>query len=130
MWEIGGQVKHLLLTEIQEVSTWITMSYPTWLVFFDDETNLTDFFFEVYVPFDCKFMVTQSSINETGKEIITEVYQINKDKELRSNQFGVWDPEEGLKGPPQGLYLRRNNLFGQNLRVASLQVSLFSAKRF
>ncbi|CAL1673816.1 unnamed protein product [Lasius platythorax] len=110
------------------VSTWIMMSYPTWLVFFDNETNLEDFFFNVYVPFDCKFMVAQSSINETGKEIITEVYQIHKDKELRSNQFGVWDAERGLEGPSHGLYQRRNDLFGQNLRVASLQdppVSLF-----
>lgn len=67
-------------------------------------------------------MVAQSSINETGKEIITEVYQVHKDKELRSNQFGVWDAKEGLKGPPYGLYLRRNDLFGHNLRVASLEV--------
>ncbi|KAM0730699.1 putative glutamate receptor [Formica fusca] len=109
------------------VSTWITMSYPTWLVFFDNTNNLTDFFFDVYVPFDSKFMVAQS-INETDKEIITEVYQVYKDKELRLDRFGVWDPEEGLKGPPYGLYLRRNDLFGHNLRVASLQdppVSLF-----
>lgn len=109
------------------------MSYPTWLVFFDNETNLEDFFFNVYVPFDCKFMVAQSSINETGKEIITEVYQIHKDKELRSNQFGVWDAERGLEGPSHGLYQRRNDLFGQNLRVASLQVRpliLLSTKKF
>ncbi|XP_070155700.1 probable glutamate receptor [Polyergus mexicanus] len=110
------------------VSTWITMSYPTWLIFFDNKNNLTDFFFDVYVPFDSKFMVAQSIINETGKEIITEVYQVYKDKELRLNRFGVWDAEDGLKGPPHGLYLRRNDLFGHNLRVASLQdppVSLF-----
>lgn len=67
-------------------------------------------------------MVAQSIINETGKEIITEVYQVYKDKELRSNRFGIWDAEGGLKGPPHGLYLRRNDLFGHNLRVASLQV--------
>lgn len=100
------------------------MAYPTWLVFFDNKTNLADFFFEIYVPYNCKFMVTQSRINETDKEIITEVYQVYKDKELRSNQFGVWDAKEGLKGPPYGLYLRRNNLFGHNLRVASLEVRL------
>lgn len=77
-------------------------------------------------------MVAQS-INETDKEIITEVYQVYKDKELRLDRFGVWDPEEGLKGPPYGLYLRRNDLFGHNLRVASLQVRsiiLFPAKKF
>ncbi|XP_072759507.1 probable glutamate receptor [Anoplolepis gracilipes] len=109
------------------VSKWITMGYPTWLVFFNNKTNLADFFFDVYVPFNCKFMVTQS-INETGKESITEVYQVVKGAELRENHFGMWDTERGLQGPPHGLYLRRNNFFGHTLRVASLYdppVSLF-----
>lgn len=68
-------------------------------------------------------MVARSN-NETDKEIITEVYQIHKNTELRSNNFGVWDEKRGLKGPAQSLYGRRNNLFGQTLRVASLHVRL------
>lgn len=101
------------------------MAYPTWLVFFNNETKLADFFFEIYVPFDCKFMVVQSSTNVTGTEIITEVYQVSKGQELRSMQFGVWDLENGLKGPHiRGLFFRRNNLFGQNIRVTSVHVRL------
>lgn len=105
------------------------MAYPTWLVFFNNETKFTDFFFKIYVPFDCKFMVAQSSAN--GREIITEVYQVDRGKELRSMQFGVWDVKNGLKGPTHGLFLRRNNLFGQNIRITSVHVRLlivFSAK--
>ncbi|XP_039314127.1 uncharacterized protein LOC105207569 [Solenopsis invicta] len=104
-----------------EVASWIEMDYPTWLVFFSNETSITEFFFEIYVPFDCKFMVAQSSPNVIGREIITEVYQVDRGKELRSNQFGVWDIKHGLKGPKHGLetYIRRNNLFGQNIRVTS-----------
>lgn len=97
------------------------MAYPTWLVFFDNKTTFSDFFFEVYVPFDCEFMVARS-INDTGREIINEVYQIDKKKELRSMRFGVWDVKRGLKSPKHGLFLRRNDLFGQNIRVTSVHV--------
>lgn len=100
------------------------MAYPTWLLFFDNKTELADFFFEIYIPFDCKFMVTRSSANVSGREIITEVYQVDREKELRSNRFGVWDMRKGLKGPTRGLFLRRNNLYGQNIRVASVHVRL------
>jgi len=98
------------------------MAYPTWLIFFKDETKFADFFFEIYVPFDCMFMVAQSSANETDKEIITEIYQVDKGKELRSMQFGTWDAKNGLTTPKSGMFSRRNNLFGQNIRVTSIHV--------
>ncbi|XP_011693318.1 PREDICTED: glutamate receptor ionotropic, delta-1-like isoform X2 [Wasmannia auropunctata] len=110
------------------ISTWITMAYPTWLVFFKNETKFVDFFFEIYVPFDCKFMVAQSSPNVIGREIITEVYQVDRGKQLRSMRFGIWDARSGLNGPTRGLFLRRNNLYGQNIRVTSVHdppISLF-----
>ncbi|XP_019887827.1 glutamate receptor ionotropic, kainate 2 isoform X2 [Ooceraea biroi] len=118
--------------EFANVSTWIAMAYPTWLVFFKNETKLSDFFFEIYVPFDCKFMVAKSSTNETGKENITEVYQVDKGKELRSMHFGTWDVKNGLKGPTRGLYFRRNDLFGHNIFVTSVYdppISLFKHNR-
>lgn len=96
------------------------MAYPTWLVFFDNKTTFSDFFFKVYVPFDCEFMVARSI--DTGREIINEVYQIDKEKELRSMRFGVWDVKIGLKGPKHGLFSRRNDLFGQKIRVTSVHV--------
>jgi len=65
-------------------------------------------------------MVAQSSANDT--EIITEVYQVDRRKELRSMQFGIWDVKNGLKGPTRGLFSRRHNLFGQNIRVTSVHV--------
>lgn len=100
------------------------MAYPTWLVFFGHETEITDFFFNIYVPFDCKFMVVQSSADVIGREIITEVYQVDRRKELRTMPFGVWDVRDGLKGPKPGLYFRRNDLFGQNIRITSVHVRL------
>jgi len=67
-------------------------------------------------------MVAQSSANVSDTEIITEVYQVDRRKELRSMQFGIWDVKNGLKGPTRGLFLRRHNLFGQNIRVTSVHV--------
>lgn len=69
-------------------------------------------------------MVAQSADVIDG-EIITEVYQVDRGKELRSMHFGVWDIRKGLKGPTHGLFVRRNNLFGQNIRVTSVHVSSF-----
>lgn len=114
---------------MQQVSTWIAMSYPTWLIFFDSETEFAEFFFDIYIPFDCKFMVAQSSTIVNDREIITEVYKVDRDKELRSNQFGVWDMTKGLKGPTRGLFLRRNDLYGQNIRVTSVCVSFLLVAR-
>jgi len=98
------------------------MAYPTWLIFFKDETKIADFFLEIYVPFDCMFMVARSSSNETDKEIISEIYQVDRGKELHSMQFGTWNANNGLTTPESGLYSRRNDLFGQNIRVTSVYV--------
>jgi len=98
------------------------MAYPTWLIFFKNETKFADFFLEIYVPFDCMLMVARSSTNETDKEIITEIYQVDRDKELRSMQFGTWDAKNGLTTPTSGMFSRRNDLFGQNIRVTSIHV--------
>ncbi|XP_039314126.1 probable glutamate receptor isoform X2 [Solenopsis invicta] len=105
-----------------ELASWIAMDYPVWLAFFGNETSITEFFFEIYVPFGCRFIVAQSSPNVIGKEIITEVYHVNRGKELRFQQFGVWDVKDGLKGPRNGqeTYIRRKDLFGQNIRITSV----------
>lgn len=107
---------------LQQLSTWIAMAYPTWLIFFDDKAKFSDFFFNIYVPFDCKLMIARKSTDDRDSEIITEVYQIDREKELRSMQFGIWHMKRGLKGPTRGLFLRRNNLFGHNIRVTSVHV--------
>ncbi|KAH0950141.1 hypothetical protein HN011_000355 [Eciton burchellii] len=116
-----------------QISTWIAMAYPTWLIFFKNETKFADFFLEIYVPFDCMLMVARSSTNETDKEIITEIYQVDRDKELRSMQFGTWDAKNGLTTPTSGMFSRRNDLFGQNIRVTSIHdppISLFKRNKW
>lgn len=98
------------------------MAYPTWLIFFRNTTTINHFFDNIYVPFDCKFMVVREDESDTNQEIITEIYQINRDKEIRQARFGTWNLLTGIKTPRLGLYQRRNNLFGQIIRVTSINV--------
>ena len=76
---------------------------------------------EIYVPFDCTFMVAQGQGSET--ELITEVYQIDRRRELKHAVFGSWHPKHGITVPSLGLYQRRNDLEGQLIRVTSIHVS-------
>lgn len=97
------------------------MSYPNWLVFMKNETNIDDYFDNIYVQFDCTFMA--SKIYLEG-EIITEVYQIDRGGELRKNLFATWNHSTGILTPKLSLYQRRNNLFGHTFRVMSIEVIL------
>ena len=98
------------------------MAYPTWLLFLRDETRFEEFLSGVYVPFDCTMMVTQRDPREAG-EIIRDVYRISREDDLRSMSFGKWDPKNGFRGPRLGLYQRRHDLNGHNIRVAYINVS-------
>lgn len=103
------------------MSKWITMAYPTWLLFLRDETRFEEFLSDVYVPFDCVFMVTQR--DSQGTEIIQDVYRIGKEDYLRSMMFGMWNSSHGFQGPLLGLYQRRHDLHGHNIRVVAINVS-------
>ncbi|XP_076651475.1 glutamate receptor-like isoform X3 [Halictus rubicundus] len=112
------------LEEIREqfarVSRWITMAYPTWLLFLRNDTKYEDFLSEVHVPFDCVFMIAQSDDRENG-EVIGDVYRIGKEEDLRWMKFGEWDKERGFRGPRLGLYQRRHDLHGRTIRVVTVQ---------
>ena len=99
------------------------MAYPTWLIFFRETTSIDNFFRQIYVPFDCIFLVAQKGKND-NEATLTEVYQIEKEKELRKAIFGYWNLGTGVITPKLGLYQRRADLFGQNIRVTSIQVYL------
>ncbi|XP_076164713.1 glutamate receptor ionotropic, delta-1 isoform X3 [Ptiloglossa arizonensis] len=115
------------LWNLKQVSKWIAMAYPTWLIFLRNDTSFEDFLEEVYVPFNCVLMVTRTDTEGHG-EIVKDVYRISREDDLKWMEFGVWDPEQGFRGPRKGLYQRRHDLHGLNLRVISIHdppVSLF-----
>lgn len=97
------------------------MAYPTWLLFLRDETRFEEFLSDVYIPFDCVFMVAQR--DRQGSEIIQDVYRIGKEDYLRSMTFGTWNSSHGFQGPLLGLYQRRHDLHGHNIRVVAINVS-------
>lgn len=109
------------LWNLKQVSKWIAMAYPTWLIFLRNDTSFEDFLEEVYVPFNCVLMVTRTDTEGHG-EIVKDVYRISREDDLKWMEFGVWDPEQGFRGPRKGLYQRRHDLHGLNLRVISIHV--------
>ncbi|CAK9824831.1 Probable glutamate receptor [Anthophora retusa] len=105
--------------QFAQVSKWIAMAYPTWLLFLRDDTSFEEFLSNVYVPFDCILMVAQRDSEGNG-EILRDVYRIAKGDILRSMKFGAWDRIRGFRGPQLGLYQRRHDLEGRDLRVVSI----------
>ncbi|CAD6233938.1 GSCOCG00007415001-RA-CDS, partial [Cotesia congregata] len=109
------------------LAPWIDMAYPTWLTFFNDETSIYDFFRDIYVPFDCNFMISKRNLEvDFEAEIITEVYQIYRGLELRHGVFATWNIVSGATYTKYSLYQRRSNLHGHTLRVISLEDPPFS----
>ncbi|XP_017796565.1 PREDICTED: probable glutamate receptor [Habropoda laboriosa] len=102
-----------------EVSEWIAMAYPTWLLFLRDGTNLEEFLSNVHVPFDCMLMVAQRD-TEGNVEIVQDVYRIARGDVLRSMKFAAWDQAGGFRAPRLGLYQRRHDLQGRDIRVVSI----------
>ncbi|XP_015511066.2 probable glutamate receptor isoform X1 [Neodiprion lecontei] len=110
-----GNVQHLLTNQ---VSTWITMAYPTWMIFLSEGSTASDFFSRMDIPFDCEFLVSES--NGT-MEVITEVYRVSPGDVLRNLPFGTWSPTDGVRTTRLTFYQRRSNLFGKKLRVTSIE---------
>ncbi|XP_034940357.1 uncharacterized protein [Chelonus insularis] len=99
----------------------IDISDPVWLIFFNDDTEIKNYFVDVYIPFNCRFMISQkNSSSSNNSTIITEIYQVDKYTELRYNIFGSWNPDYGFQLPTFTLYRRRSNLYGHLMRIAVL----------
>lgn len=106
----------------QGIASWITMAYPTWVIFFKNTTSINEFFAEVFIPFDCIFLVVQQSEDELTENIY-EIYQIKKSPEKIIVPFGTWSFEMGLQNTKLSLYQRRSDLFGHEVRVIAIHVS-------
>ncbi|XP_034940721.1 glutamate receptor ionotropic, delta-2-like [Chelonus insularis] len=103
------------------IAPWTDMAYPQWLIFFRDQTTIEYFFSHIYIPFDCEFMISKSYTYSKNREIITEIYQIDRGKELREQTFAIWSARTGIEFPKLTLYQRRNNLHGHRLKVISIE---------
>jgi hypothetical protein len=93
------------------------MSDVNWLLFLDTNTSLEQFFTNINIPFDCQFLVAQPQNDHVV--VLTEVYRVNSTLPLQTYRFGNWTAGGGLTGPSEGLYKRRNNLQGAELKAAT-----------
>ena len=91
------------------------MSDVNWLLFLDTNTSLEHFFTDINIPFDCQFLVAQPQSDHVV--VLTEVYRVSPTFPLQTYRFGNWTAGGGLTSPSQGLYVRRNNLQGLELKA-------------
>jgi hypothetical protein len=54
--------------------------------------------------------------------MLTEVYRVSPTLPLQTYRFGNWTAGGGLTCPSEGLYTRRNNLQGAELKIGIQQV--------
>jgi len=91
------------------------MSDVNWLLFLDTNTSLEHFFTDINIPFDCQFLVAQPQSDHFV--VLTDVYRVSPTLPLQTYRFGNWTAGGGLTSPSQGLYVRRNNLQGLELKA-------------
>jgi hypothetical protein len=102
-----------------QLSTSGNPSKARWLLFLS-KTDSIDFVFRgVNIPFDWEFVVAQQE--ETVQ--LYEVYRVNATFPLEVHRVGNWSLANGLLWTNTPLYLRRNNLRGAELKVATTDVS-------
>ena len=100
------------------------MSKATWMLFVDTKWPLDEFFSDVYIPFDCEFVVVQLLGDEGA--ILTEVYRVKPSFPLQKYRFGTWSTRDSLFCTDKGFYQRRDNLQGIALKTASLNASVLA----
>jgi hypothetical protein len=93
---------------------------PTWLWFADSSLILEHAFTDVYIPFDCEFLVAREDLR--GHVTLLEVYRMNRTMPLLSLQLAVWSLQFGLLWDERSLYERRNHLHGVRFKAVTFQV--------
>lgn len=100
------------------------MSKPRWLIFFGNTSIIDESFKLVNLPFDCQVMASVED-KDLAQEILTEVYRVDKDMELKTKTSACWNEKSGLRVTAESFYSTRKSLDGKNLKVATLNVSPF-----
>jgi hypothetical protein len=97
------------------------MSKVTWLLFLEAKLLSEEFFLDIYIPFDCEFLVVQGA-GDDDIVLLTEVYRVESALPLQTRLFGTWTSSGGLTWPNISLYQRRYNLQGITLKSAFVKV--------
>jgi hypothetical protein len=97
-------------------------SGPKWLLFSNSSVLLEHLFSDIYIPFDCEFLVARE--DPKGGLSLFEVYRANRREPLQSHLLAVGSQQSSLSWDMRSLYERRKDLFGATIRAASYQVSV------
>jgi hypothetical protein len=77
-------------------------------MFLDTRAVLDEVFKDVYIPFDCEFLVAQ----QEGTVSLTEVYRISDGQPLQMHRVADWSYETGFVWTATSFYKRRGDLQG------------------
>jgi hypothetical protein len=91
-----------------------------WLLFLEAE-NVNDFLEDLYIPFDCDFLVAQGVTGMATADLevlLLEVYHIEANSRLQANRVGIWKYDHSLTWSSIPYFKRRGNLRGITLRAA------------
>jgi hypothetical protein len=95
-------------------------SGPNWLWFSNSSVLLENLFADIYIPFDCEFLVARE--DPKGGLSLYEVYRANRTAPLQNHLLAVGSQQSSLSWDMRSLYERRKDLFGATIRAATYQV--------
>jgi hypothetical protein len=90
-----------------------------WLFFMNDSTSLEEFFANIYIPFDCEFVVAQWSVT-TLQLSLTELYRVVYDRPLQTFRIANWTYRRGFSWSSAPFFARRRNLQGITIKGAAI----------
>ncbi|KAJ4448495.1 hypothetical protein ANN_10511 [Periplaneta americana] len=113
------------ISALQQLSSLPGLSIPLWLLFFEEEQTVEEFFGDVHIPFNCRFLVAQLD----GDMIqLLEVYRVTRHFALTIAQYGVWK-DGALIDYKLNFYDGRNNLQGFTMTAISMDSLPYSDLR-
>jgi hypothetical protein len=89
-----------------------------WLLFVNESTSLEKLFANIYIPFDCEFLVAQWSV--TSLELsLTELYRVFYNRPLQTFRVANWTSRGGFSWSSVPFFSRRN-LQGITIKGAAI----------
>ena len=95
-------------------------SGPNWLLFSNSSVLLEHLFADIYIPFDCEFLVARD--DPKGGVSLFEVYRVNRTAPLQIHLLAFGSQQSSLSWDKRSLYERRNDLFGATIKAVIYQV--------
>ena len=96
----------------------------TWFVMVNSIDDIDSLVKRLYVPLNSNLFAIEN-LDKSNTEIvfkIYEVYQVGSNMSPRKQLWGIWNPQYGLKTTNINKWVRRADLTGLNLKMATLKV--------